>query len=120
MFELTRINAQTEAGTQGPGSIASQSSTKRPSRGSLLDICIVLAMGALLFYGASWQIFRVYTDAAKYQCYAVAFWQGTQALHTLPSDQCTFIGASSSASIIHRMQSYGFPPFLISMVEAQD
>ena len=49
-----------------------------------VDILVVLAMGILLYIGVSWQIFKVYPDAAKYECYAVAFWQGTPALKPFP------------------------------------
>ncbi|HLI91717.1 MAG TPA: hypothetical protein VKV37_23725 [Ktedonobacteraceae bacterium] len=88
------------------------------------DIIVLLIMGGLLYYGASWQIFRIYTDAAKYQCYAVAFWQGLSALHALPSDQCAFIlhpkiAYISNAAVVHRMQLLGMPAGLIQFVAAQ-
>jgi hypothetical protein len=57
----------------------------------VLDACLLLLMGSLLFYGASWQMFKAYTDAAKYNCYALAFWQGLDAVKTLPPAQCEFI-----------------------------
>lgn len=56
-----------------------------------LDVCVCVLMGSLLVYGASWQIFKTYTDAAKYNCYALAFWQGMDAVKTLPPEQCAFI-----------------------------
>ena len=90
----------------------------------LIDGLIVLAMITLLYCGASWQLFHLRTDAAKYQCYAVAFWQGTPTLRNLPSGQCEFITHPStplisSQAVIHKMQAYGFPAFLISFVKSQ-
>jgi hypothetical protein len=88
------------------------------------DIIVLLITCGLLYYGASWQIFRVYTDAAKYQCYAVAFWQGLSALHALPDNQCTFIlhpsiAYISNASVVRHMQLLGMPAGLIQFVAAQ-
>src|SRR5690349_9271024 len=51
----------------------------------------VIATVVLLFCGASWQIFWVHTDAARYQCYALTFWQGSQGTHLLPANQCSFL-----------------------------
>ena len=88
----------------------------------LLDSVIILVMGCLLYYGASWQIFRPYTDAAKYDCYAAAFWHGVPDLHNFPFGQCNFISntaASSSAAFIHGMQRYGLPQPLIHIVTSQ-
>lgn len=64
-----------------------------------LDIFVILAVAGLLFYGASWQIFKNNTDAAKYDCYAVAFWQGVPALKSFSNVQCGFITHPAIASI---------------------
>jgi len=37
-------------------------------------------------------------DVSRYQCYAVAFWQGSSKLASLPSDQCAFLGINSSVA----------------------
>src|SRR5947199_5737475 len=89
-----------------------------------MDILVVLAMGILLYIGVSWQIFKVYPDAAKYECYAIAFWQGTPALKTFPWQQCYFLthpGTSfiSTDTIVKTMQMHGFPPPLIQFVAGQ-
>jgi glycosyl transferase family 87 len=89
-----------------------------------LDILVVLAMGILLYIGVSWQIFKVYPDAAKYECYAVAFWQGTPALKPFPWQQCYFlthpsISFISTNTIVKTMQMYGFPLPLIQFVAGQ-
>ncbi len=89
------------------------------------DSVIVLLMSLLLFYGASWQIFRDYTDVAKYQCYALAFWEGVSALHQLPVHQCTFITtyhyqAPSPHVIITLLRHIGLPAFLLHFFAAQN
>jgi hypothetical protein len=45
----------------------------------------------LLYCGASWQVFHPHTDAARYQCYALTFWQGSQGTNLLPGIQCSFL-----------------------------
>lgn len=88
----------------------------------VLDIFIILVMGCLLYYGASWQIFRPYTDAAKYDCYAAAFWHGVPDLHWFSAGQCNFITkteASSHAAFINGMRHYGIPTPLINFVASQ-
>src|SRR5260370_636635 len=46
----------------------------------LLDACIIIAMGAILFWGASSQFSNKYNDVTRYQCYDISFWQGNAAL----------------------------------------
>ncbi len=93
------------------------------------DILIVLVMGFLLYYGSSWQIFAWYTDPAKYQCYATAFWYGIPALKMLPGPeiQCRFITQSpagitfiTNTALIQMMTSHHFPLWLISFITAQN
>ena len=57
--------------------------------GIMAYIPIVVA-AILMFYGASWQMFEMSTDAARYQCYALTFWLGGDALKLLPASQCRF------------------------------
>lgn len=89
-----------------------------------LDMLVVLAMGILLYIGASWQIFKVFTDAAKYECYAVAFWQGVPALKTFPWQQCYFlthpqVSFISTDTIVKTMQTYRLPAPLTDFVAGQ-
>jgi hypothetical protein len=83
-----------------------------------LDRAIVVAMSVLLYCGASWQIFHVHTDAAKYECYAVAFWRGVPALHQFPEVQCDFITKFVSV-FVKGMRQMGLPSPLINFVAAQ-
>ena len=46
----------------------------------VIDACVIVAMGAILFWGASSQFSNKYNDATRYQCYGIAFWQGQTAL----------------------------------------
>jgi len=103
------------------------------------DLIVLLLMGILLFWGAAWlpgakyedkqtwQMFRPYTDVAKYQCYVAAFLHGLPALRQFPPDQCSFITHPdpslkymTRAQILQKMQKYHLPPMLISIVQAQD
>ena len=62
--------------------------TNRESQIIYVPIIIVTFF---MFCGASWQIFWPSTDAARYQCYAINFWFGTDALRHLPIDQCASV-----------------------------
>jgi hypothetical protein len=72
----------------------------------------------LLFCGASWQMFGIHTDAAHYQCYALAFWQGSQSTSSLPAHQCDFFSQfgipQSSAERFHVLP-IEYPPLTLSL-----
>src|SRR6266496_1522476 len=90
----------------------------------LLDACVIVAMGVLLFWGVSTQFWNRYNDATRYQCYAIAFWQGEVGLHAPgldanPKSQCAFLANSSSAILVQKMQERHFPTFLIKLVASQ-
>jgi hypothetical protein len=126
MFE---VNEQ-EQGLHGAGDPKSaheqtQAKTSRNKRLSyLLDACVIVAMGVLLFWGVSTQFWNRYNDATRYQCYAIAFWHGEVGLHALGLDansksQCAFLTSSSSAMLVLKMQERHFPTFLIKLVASQ-
>lgn len=125
MFKLNDARAR-------PGdAIETAAQGKHPSKpvgrqawGYLLDGCIILAMGALLFWGISTQFPNMYNDATRYQCYAISFWRGNPELKTLgldsgPNSQCAFLAANASAALVQKMQARHFPTFLIKLVESQ-
>ncbi|HEX4204447.1 MAG TPA: glycosyltransferase 87 family protein [Ktedonobacteraceae bacterium] len=86
----------------------------------VIDGIVVIVMGCLLYYGASWQIFRPYTDAAKYECYAAAFWNGVSSLGQFPHGQCAFISAShSSQDFSAGLQQAHVPLAFIQFVASQ-
>lgn len=84
-------------------------------RGPLAYMPVLLAI-ILLFRGASWQMFWTNTDAARYQCYALAFWQGSQGLHLLPAAQCHFLGqfgiSQSGVGPLHVLP-FEYPPLTL-------
>lgn len=92
---------------------------KRPVKQYVLDALVVLAMGALLFWGISTQFNNRYNDVTRYQCYANVFWKGTPGLASLPADQCAFIPPSTSTSLVQKMKAQGFPDSIIHLIEAQ-
>jgi len=89
----------------------------------LLDIVIIVAMGILMFCGASWQVFKSNTDVAKYQCYAAVFLHGTHVAKSYSQHQCDFISESqtyTNAKIAADLHKYGAPDFLVNFVKQQN
>ncbi|HEY3991546.1 MAG TPA: hypothetical protein VGM01_01590, partial [Ktedonobacteraceae bacterium] len=86
-------------------------------RSPLAYLPIVAAM-ILLFCGASWQLFWSNTDAARYQCYVLTFWQGSQGTHQLPANQCHFLGQfgvpSTGVAPFHVLP-FEYPPLTLSI-----
>src|SRR5438270_10067188 len=93
--------------------------SSRGGWGYLLDVVIVLLMGGILFWGAASQFYNQFNDATRYQCYAVAFWQGTPGLGSLPQKQCAFLSATTSSTLAQKMQERRFPHFLVNLVATQ-
>ena len=90
----------------------------------VIDAVVILAMGAILFWGASTQFSNKYNDATRYQCYGIAFWQGkaalvAQGLDSNATSQCAFLDTSSSSTLAQKMQARHFPSFLVSLVQSQ-
>ncbi len=90
----------------------------------IIDACVILAMGAILFWGASSQFSNKYNDATRYQCYGISFWQGkaalqAQGLDTNAKSQCAFLDTSSSSTLAQKLQAHHFPSFLVSLVQSQ-
>src|SRR6266571_7233718 len=116
MFELHNAHAETEKAEDRNGSSTTGS---RRGWGFALDICMVVLMGGILFWGATSQFPNQFNDATRYQCYAVAFWHGTPGLTTLPQKQCAFLSATTSSTLAQKMQERRFPHFLVDLVAAQ-
>jgi hypothetical protein len=74
----------------------------------------IVAAVILLFCGASWQLFWVHTDAARYQCYALAFWQGGPGIHLLPENQCTFLPRTGNLPAFHLLP-LEYPPLTLTL-----
>jgi hypothetical protein len=126
---MFKINDQDPASKDTNTSEASggrtQSKAFRTQRWSyLLDACIIIAMGVILFWGVSTQFWNRYNDATRYQCYAISFWQGKAGLHALGLDanaksQCAFLANSASSTLIQKMQERHFPTALVKLVASQ-
>lgn len=91
----------------------------------MVDVCVIVVMGCLLMYGVSWQIFRTYTDVARYECYAVDFWQGIKGFQRFPVTQCAFITHPANAyvttqDVVHFLQRHAFPQSVVHFVAGQD
>lgn len=85
---------------------------------SLLAYLPIVAAMVLLFCGASWQLFWTNTDAARYQCYALTFWQGSAGMHLLPASQCRFLGQFGVPSVgvpSFHVLPFEYPPLTLSL-----
>ena len=117
MFKIH--DTKTRIDTENQGIETAQKGSNKRAAGYWLDVFIIVVMGAILFWGASTQFYNQFNDVHRYQCYAVAFWHGTPALSSLPKGQCDFLQASSSTSIVQKLQAYKFPSFLVNLVKSQ-
>jgi hypothetical protein len=96
---------------------------KRPY---FVDILIVAVMALVLLWGARLQIqfYGLDTDAARYQCYIIAFTQGTSALSQLPAKQCSLMSTTARIAvpqtvIVQDMKAWRFPEWLVNFVASQ-
>ena len=64
------------------------------------------------FCGSAWQIFLPRTDPARYQCYALTFWLGSNATRLLPSSQCAFLHVVQPQPAFH-MLPLEYPPLTL-------
>ncbi len=125
MSEIVDASAPAVDETGSSGSKSGNAKTGRTPRWHyVIDACVIVAMGAILFWGASSQFSNKYNDATRYQCYGIAFWQGkaalsAQGLDTNAQSQCAFLNTSSSATLAQKMQARHFPSFLVSLVQSQ-
>ena len=65
----------------------------------------------LMFIGASWEVFMPTTDPARYQCYALTFWLGSNAIHLLPTLQCSFLQTGTQPPF--HMLPIEYPPLTL-------
>src|SRR5947209_9716498 len=89
---------------------------------SLQDVVVLALLAGLLLYGVSMGPSR---DPLFYQCYALAFWQGSSGFEKLPPEQCSMISVDpglttvSQERILHALQQWRLPSRLIQLVAAQ-
>jgi Glycosyltransferase family 87 len=85
------------------------------------DIIILVIAGVLLYYGSSWQFVQTGVDAAIYQCYATAFWQGPAGLQQLPAGQCSFLYHKDILDgVIQSMIMYHIPHPIVLIAQNQN
>lgn len=65
-----------------------------------------------MFCGASWQVFWSTTDAARYQCYALSFWFGSNGTKLLPESQCAFLHLTAAQPPFHLLP-VEYPPLTL-------
>src|SRR5689334_5446286 len=125
MSDIVDTSAPAADETGSARSKNTHSATERTPRWHyIIDTVVILAMGAILFWGASSQFSNKYNDATRYQCYGIAFWQGkaalvVQGLDSNAQSQCAFIDTSSSSTLAQKLQARHFPSFLVSLVQSQ-
>lgn len=111
--------------------ISFPSATRKPSI-SVLDLLLLLCIAVLLYYGAFWRGLKMQGaaalqfDTSKYQCYAMAFWHGTDALRSLPKEQCLFIthpaannNPLTTQDLLKQLEAYHFPQAAIHFITTQ-
>lgn len=85
---------------------------KLSNRGGLVGAIPVLTITLLMFIGAAAQSFWPMTDPARYQCYALTFWLGSNATHLLPPMQCSFLDLSGTHAAF-QMLPREYPPLTL-------
>ncbi len=83
------------------------------ARQGIIAYLPIIAIDIFMFCGASWQIFWLHTDAARYQCYALTFWMGSIGTHLLPADQCWFLPTSLASQPPFHMLPLEYPPLTL-------
>jgi hypothetical protein len=78
----------------------------------LATYVVITFVNFSIFCGSSWQIFLTNTDPARYQCYALTFWLGSNATHLLPTAQCAFLQITTYQPPFH-MLPLEYPPLII-------
>lgn len=64
---------------------------------------------------ASWQVFWLNTDPARYQCYALTFWLGSSGAQLLPTAQCSFLQISTVVQPPFHMLPLEYPPLTLAI-----
>ncbi len=75
----------------------------------------IIIVDILMFCVASWQVFWLNTDPARYQCYALTFWLGSSGAQLLPANQCSFLHISTVAHLPFHMLPLEYPPLTLAL-----
>jgi len=68
-------------------------------RGGIAAYIPIIVVTICMFCGTFWLMPA--TDPARYQCYALTFWLGSNAVNLLPHAQCAFLGAVTTQPALH-------------------
>jgi hypothetical protein len=79
---------------------------------SILSYAPIALVTICMFFGASWTVFYIANDPARYQCYALTFWLGSSAIHLLPAAQCAFLHIQGTQPPFH-MLPREYPPLTL-------
>jgi hypothetical protein len=71
------------------------------ARGHVVLWLPAITLILLMLIASLFQVFYPLTDPARYQCYALTFWLGSQAIHLLPASQCAFLYQSHPQLLTH-------------------
>ncbi len=74
----------------------------------------IILVTIFMFCGASWQVFWSTTDAARYQCYALSFWFGSNGIKLLPESQCAFLHLTAAQPPFHLLP-VEYPPLTLAV-----
>jgi hypothetical protein len=85
---------------------------KSESRPGLRGHLALLILTLLIFIGAVAQSFWLTSDPARYQCYALTFWQGSSAVQLLPKVQCAFLQITHHQAALHMLPKE-YPPLTL-------
>src|SRR5438128_8664476 len=83
------------------------------ARGGLVAYIPIVVATILLFCGAFWQFFLLFSDGARYQCYALTFWHGGAAMKQLPVAQCGFLPPEVSTLPPLHILPLEYPPLTV-------
>ncbi len=73
----------------------------------------IIAVNILMFCVTSWQFLWLNTDPARYQCYALTYWMGSNGAQLLPAAQCSFLPISTLAQPPLHMLPLEYPPLAL-------
>src|SRR5215471_13993292 len=73
----------------------------------------IIVVDILLLYVASWQVFWLNTDPARYQCFALTFWLGSNGEQLLPATQCSFLHITTVALAPFHLLPFEYPPLTL-------
>ena len=77
-----------------------------------LRLPLLLVVVFFLVCESAWVVALAPTDVLRYQCDAVAFWQGSHGVRSLPTGQCAFLRSSPSQPAFH-LTPQEYPPLAL-------